>query len=466
MSEKDKLWAGRFEEDTDPLVEEFSESVSFDKRLYKQDIRGSIAHAKMLAHCGLLSESELVQIKETLEEIKREIETETFDFRREHEDIHMNIEAALIDRIGEAGMKLHTARSRNDQVACDFRLWIRGVIDEIDRLLSRCQVAFVERADTFKEMVVPGVTHLQHAQPVLLSHILLAYVEMLQRDRDRLADCRTRVNVSPLGAGAIAGTTLPIDPGFTAEQLEFEKVFENSIDAVSDRDFAMEFVFGLSTIACHLSRLAEDWLIWSTPEFDFIDLDESFCTGSSIMPQKKNPDVLELMRGKTGRIYGHLMSLLTMLKGQPLAYNRDLQEDKRAVFDAADQVRKCLAVLAELVPRTTFKEEQARKACRKNHLDATALADYLVGRGLAFREAHKIVGQIVRKATKDEKTLPEMTLESMQSFSELIAEDVYDYLGPQNCVNHYRSRGSSSADEVQRRLDEWKKQLTAENGRE
>lgn len=459
VSDKKKLWGGRFESETDQKVEEFTESVSFDSRLYEEDIRGSIAHAEMLARCGFLSDAELVQIRSALEEIQEEIEAGTFEFKQQHEDIHMNIEAALIDRIGEPGMKLHTARSRNDQVACDLRLWVRNAIDETNHLVERCQAALVERADVFDDAIAPGCTHLQHAQPVLLAHQLLAYVEMFERDRSRLSDCRKRLNISPLGAGALAGTTLPTDPDFTAQQLGFDGHFRNSIDAVSDRDFAVEYVFTLSSIAMHMSRLAEEWLLWASPEYNFIDLDESFCTGSSIMPQKKNPDVLELIRGKTGRVYGQLSHLLTLIKGQPLAYNRDLQEDKQSVFEASDQVQESLGILADLVSRTTFKEKRMEEAARKGHTDATALAEYLVGRGMAFREAHHAVGNAVRKAASRGDSLNDLSLEELKGFSELIGKDVYDVLGVENCIERYQSPGSSSPDEVRNQIDYWKDSL-------
>jgi len=455
----DKLWGGRFEKETEPLVEEFTESVSFDVRLYWQDIQCSIAHAKMLARCGLLSDEELAGIEAALGEIEGEIEAGTFQFQQSHEDVHMNIEAALIRKVGEAGLKLHTARSRNDQVACDTRMWTRDAVDNIDGLIEQCQGALLERAEAFKDVIVPGFTHLQHAQPVLLGHVLLAYVEMLQRDRGRLADCRRRLNVSPLGACALAGTALPIDVEFTAAELGFDGAFSNSIDAVSDRDFVVEFVFDLALVACHLSRFAEEWLLWATPEFDFIDLDESFCTGSSIMPQKKNPDVLELVRGKSGRIYGHLVALLTMLKGLPLAYNRDLQEDKIALFEAADQVSMCLTVLSELVARTTFKKDRAEEASEKGHMDATSLVEYLVQRGLPFREAHGIVGAVVREAAAQGASLSELTLEELRSFSELIEQDVFHVLGMRNVVDSYRSHGSSSPAEVERQIEHWKSVL-------
>ncbi|MHC4481447.1 MAG: argininosuccinate lyase [Planctomycetota bacterium] len=455
-----KPWGGRFEKDTNEMVEQFSESVSFDSRLYREDIRASIAHAEMLARSGLVSDAELVEIREGLGDIQKEIESGAFDWQVPLEDVHMNIEAALIARIGDAGRKLHTARSRNDQVACDLRLWCRAAADELDELLAECQRALLEAAQECRAVIVPGFTHLQHAQPVLLAHTLLAYVEMLHRDRARLADCRRRLNVSPLGACALAGTALPIDPQSTAEELEFDGCFDNSMDAVSDRDFVLELAFDLCMIALHLSRLAEEWLIWSAPEFDFVDLDEAFCTGSSIMPQKKNADVLELLRGRCGRVYGDLMALLTTMKGLPLAYNRDMQEDKEAIFNSADTVRASLSIAAELVRTTAFKEGNIARACSVGHMDATALADYLVGRGLPFREAHEIVGRAVRAAAADGVQLEELSLEQLRSFSELVAEDVYRVLGARNCVENYRSHGSSSPAEVDRQLKTWKQRLS------
>jgi len=455
----EKAWDGRFEKPTAESVESFSESISFDWRLYREDIEASIAHAEMLAECGLIAEGECLEIKEGLEEIRAKIESGEFLFRTEHEDIHMNIDAALIGMLGASGMKLHTARSRNDLVACDLRLWVRRRIDELDGLLADCQRALVRRAEDNSGLIVPGFTHLQHAQPLLLAHVLLAYVEMFKRDRDRLADCRRRTDVSPLGACALAGTSLPTDPEFTAGKLGFAAVFSNSVDAASDRDFAVELAFDVSLIAAHLSRLAEDWTLWASPEFDFIDLDEAYCTGSSIMPQKKNPDVLELIRGRCGRFYGHLMALLTLLKGQPLSYNRDMQEDKEPLFDAVDGMKDCLSILSELISRVTFKEDRMRAACHRGHLDATALAEYLVGRGVPFREAHKTVGNIVKKVGARGTELSELGLEELRGFSPFIAEDVRDVLGAQNAVARYRSHGSSAPAEVERQIRDWKRAL-------
>jgi len=454
-----KPWGGRFEKDTDEAVERFTESVSFDRRLYAQDIRASIAHGEMLCRCGLLTEAEMMQIRQGLEDIQGEIREGTFPFRVGLEDVHMNIEAALIQRIGDVGRKLHTARSRNDQVACDVRLWCRDAVDETVGLLAECQRALVEKAEEYAEVIVPGFTHLQRAQPLLLAHTLLAYAEMLDRDRGRLRDCRKRVNVSPLGACALAGTSLPTDPESTARELGFDGCFSNSVDAVSDRDFVAELVFDLCLIAMHLSRLAEEWTIWSTQEFDFVDLDEAFCTGSSIMPQKKNPDVLELLRGRCGRVYGDLTALLTTLKGLPLAYNRDMQEDKEALFDAVDTVRASLGIAAGLIRSTAFRREKIAGDLSGGHMDATALAEYLVERGVPFRQAHEIVGRAVRTAAADRVPLSELSLDQLRSFSEVISDDVYRVLGVQNCIENYRSHGSSSPAEVRRQVEEWRQRL-------
>jgi len=455
-----KPWGGRYQKDTNEQVEQFTESLSVDRRLYRQDIRASLAHAEMLARRRLITEVELAEISGALKEIEGEIEEGTFEFSVALEDVHMNLEAALIERVGDAGRKLHTARSRNDQVACDVRLWVRWQIDAMDGLLRECQLALVEKAERQGQAMMPGYTHMQHAQPVLLGHALLAYVEMLHRDRERLDDCRRRANVSPLGACALAGTGLPADPESVARELGFERCFTNSIDAVSDRDFAVEFVFDLSMIAMHLSRLAEEWIIWSSHEFDFLDLDESFCTGSSIMPQKKNPDVLELMRGRCGRVYGDLVALLTMLKGLPLAYNRDMQEDKKSLFDAADTVGDALSIAAEMIRTAEFKEQRLADACELGHMDATALADFLVKQGIPFREAHQIVGRAVLQAAADGARLEDLSPQQLKSFSELLTEDAYRALGPQNCIESYRSHGSSSPGELEKQLNRWRSELS------
>jgi len=464
-----KPWDGRFERPTDESVERFTQSVSFDIRLYAEDIQASTAHAQMLEKCGLLTKAELEQITVGLQEIKADIEAGAFAFKPELEDVHMNIETELIDRIGEAGAKLHTARSRNDQIAVDSRLWIKNGTAEIIDALTRFQLSLLRKAEQYKKLIMPGFTHLQHAQPVLLGHVLIAYVESLERDKTRLEDCRERCDVSPLGACAIAGTTLATDPEFTARRLGFSAVFSNSIDAVSDRDFLVEFVFCLAMTASHLSRIAEDWILWTTAEFDFIDIDESFCTGSSIMPQKKNPDVLELIRGRTGRVYGDLFGLFTALKGLPLAYNRDMQEDKEALFDAFDTVRDSLNTMAKMTANTEFKVENLEAACERGYLDATSLAEYLVQRGLPFREAHRTVGKIVLNCATSRQKLSAVPVDELKAQCELIGDDVHESLGASNCVRLYRSHGSSSPKEVERQLKLWAKRLgkpTTPSGRQ
>ncbi|MCQ4575491.1 MAG: argininosuccinate lyase [Candidatus Brocadiales bacterium] len=456
---KKKPWSGRFGKQTQPLVESFTESVSFDWRLYKHDIQGSIAHSTMLAACGLISGKERDSIIKALHGIQKDIESDHFEFSTGLEDVHMNIEAALIERIGDTGKKLHTARSRNDQVALDMRLWCREQTRHITGLIEGLQRALVSKADEYHGTVIPGFTHLQHAQPVLLSHYLLAYVEMLERDRERLADCLDRVNVSPLGACALAGTTLPIDPAMTARLLGFKFFSNNSVDATSDRDFCIEFASCLAILAMHISRLAEEWIIWSTEEFGFLELDESLCTGSSIMPQKKNPDALELLRAKCARVYGNLLSLFTLMKALPLSYNRDMQEDKVAVFDTASTVSTSLELLCLIVKGVDFRVDNIKTACEKGFLDATALAEYLVRKGLPFREAHEVVGKTVRAAVKRKKRLAELSIDELRKFSGLIDNDVYRILGVENCVKHYAGPGSTAPREVKKRLAFWKKKL-------
>ncbi|MDN3514439.1 MAG: argininosuccinate lyase [Candidatus Brocadia sp.] len=454
-----KPWGGRFTKQTAALVESFTESISFDWRLCQHDIEGSIAHASMLAKCKLITEKEKDAIIKGLKEILAEILTGKFEFKESLEDVHMNIESALIERIGEAGKKLHTARSRNDQVALDLRLWTREQSRTVKSLLTVLQRELVKKGKAFFGLIMPGFTHLQHAQPVLVSHYLLAYVEMLERDKARLQDCCARLNKSPLGACALAGTTLPTDPAFTAKLLGFEGICENSMDAVSDRDFCVEYAFCLSMIAMHLSRLAEEWIIWCNDEMKFIEISDAYCTGSSIMPQKKNPDVLELIRGKCGRVFGHLTALLTLLKGLPLSYNRDMQEDKVAIFDAADTVQTSLSVLAELVANTNFNGEQMMHACEKGFIDATALAEYLVKKGVPFRMAHEIVGKIVRECIRAQCKLTDLRLESFQAFSSAIEKDVYKALGVENCIKNYKSYGSTAPGFVKKRIVYWEKKL-------
>ena len=449
----DKLWGGRFTEKTLASVEAFTASVHFDWRLYKHDIAGSQAHARMLAKAGLISEAEKDLICDGLDRIRQEIEANTFVFKPELEDIHMNIEKALQEAIGPAGEKLHTARSRNDQVSLDMRMYLREECGRFDGLLSGLQKGFVVLARRYLGAVMPGYTHLQRAQPVLLSHHLLAYYEMFGRDRQRLADCLKRINVMPLGSAALAGTGLPIDREFVARELGFAEVSANSMDTVGDRDFAVEFASACTLIQIHLSRLAEELVLWASSEFGFVEIADRFCTGSSIMPQKKNPDIPELIRGKTGRVTGNLMALLTMLKGLPLTYNRDLQEDKEPVFDTVDTVGACLAISAELVGGLAFNREKMAAATGAGYMTATDLADYLVRKDLPFRSAHGVVGKIVAYAIEQNKELVDLSLEEMGGFSDLIAEDIFEVLSVEGSVNSRRSAGGTAVEVVAKALD-------------
>lgn len=429
-------------------MENFTASVHFDKRLATYDIAQSIAHAGMLARQGIITEKEAKEIIDGLRSIQKEIDKGNFSWRKELEDVHMNIEKALAERIGEVGKKLHTARSRNDQVATDVRLYVLDATERIQDLLERLQDAFLQQAKTYTDLIIPGYTHLQRAQPVLWSHHMLAYFEMFKRDRERLWDSRKRVDISPLGSCALAGTGFPIDREFAAKELGFSKISSNSMDSVGDRDFIVEFLCALSLIQMHLSRLSEELIIWSSTEFSFIKLPDAFCTGSSIMPQKKNPDVPELIRGKTGRVYGHLVSMLVILKGLPLTYNRDLQEDKEALFDATDTVTFCIEVMAEIVRRTEPHKENIAKSLGKGLLTATDLADYLVKKGLPFRTAHSVVGNIVATCVESGRELSEMPLEELKTFSSLIEEDVQSYLTIPGSVNSKTSFGGTSGTQV------------------
>ena len=456
------MWHGRFECAPADLTRAFVESLSFDQRLYKHDIAGSIAHARMLRSVGLLTTAELLAIEQGLKAIADQIEAGRFKFDAGDEDIHMAVEAALIRRIGEPGKKLHTARSRNDQVALDLRLYLRDAIDQgVLPAIDRLQSALVGLADRDGEFVMPGFTHLQHAQPIAAGAAVLAYVEQLDRDRARLVDCRRRLNCCPLGAAALAGTTLPIDRQLVARELGFSELCRNSLDAVSDRDFAVEFVFDLAMIAMHLSRWAEEWILWASPEFGFVILDEAYCTGSSIMPQKRNPDVLELIRGKSAGVFGQLLALLTMLKGLPLAYNRDLQEDKRWVFAAMDAMLPALEIAAALVSGSRFNERAMRARLAEGYLEATGLAEYLVGKGLPFRQAHQLVGRIVAHAEKQAKKLADLSLDELRTFSENIASDVREVLDASRLVKAYRSAGSAGVKELRLQVRFWKKTLSA-----
>jgi len=443
-----RLWSGRFDEPVSDLVKRFTASVSFDQRLAAFDIEGSLAHARMLHACGILSEDDLRSIERGLGEIRQEIESGTFEWSVDLEDVHLNIERRLTDLVGDAGKRLHTARSRNDQVATDIRLYVRAAIDDIRSLIRRLQRALLDLAGKHTETIMPGFTHLQVAQPVSFAHHLLAYFEMLARDAERFADCRRRVNRLPLGAAALAGTSFPIDRSRVARELGFDGLAENSLDAVSDRDFAIEFCACAALLMTHLSRFCEELILWMSPRFGFIDLADRFCTGSSIMPQKKNPDVPELVRGKTGRVNGHLVALLTLMKAQPLAYNKDNQEDKEPLFDTIDTVTASLAVFAEMVSGIEVKAEAMREAARQGYATATDLADYLVRKGLPFREAHEAVAQAVRHAEATGKDLSELPLDELKRYSPLIESDVFDALTLEGSLAARRHVGGTAPAQV------------------
>jgi argininosuccinate lyase len=454
-----KAWGGVFSEATDRRVEQFTESVSFDRRLFVQDIAGSTAHAKMLAEVGLLRSEECRQIEQTLGEIRDDIEQHRFPFLTELEDIHMHVEKALTDRAGDVGRKLHTGRSRNDQVSTDLRLWVREAIDIIGARLQDVQRALVGRCERDADIILPGYTHMQRAQPVLAPHYWLAYCEKLERDRQRLADCRRRTNCSTLGAAALAGTSLPIDRADVARRLGFDDVAANSIDAVSDRDFVLEFVFCLAMIAEHLSTWAEEWIIWSTVEFNFLKLPQAFCTGSSIMPQKVNPDVLELIRGKTARVVGSLQTLLVLVKGLPLAYNRDLQEDKPPMFDAFDTVRASLELAASLMAGAELNRAAIAARLDRGHLDATTFMEYLIRRGIPQRTAHELVGQLVRKALDLNVRLSDLPLEVFREALPELDESVYEVLGVERAVAAMQSYGSTAPEQVKKQVEIWRQRV-------
>ncbi|MDA0840433.1 MAG: argininosuccinate lyase [Planctomycetota bacterium] len=460
MSNQKKLWSGRFEKGLSGIVEQFSESISFDRRLYRQDILGSKAHSNMLVEAGLMTAEERDAVHAGLAEIQSEIEAGTFEFRQDREDIHMNIEGALIERIGDPARKLHTARSRNDQIATDVRLYMREEIDALIQRIRSLQRALFDLAEKSRDVILPGYTHLQRAQPILAPHHLMAYMDQLDRDMERLGDCRRRVNRSPLGAGALAGTTLPVNRHQTSEELGFDEPIQNSIDAVSDRDHIIELISACAIISMHLSRLAEEWVLWASEEFGFIKMDDSVATGSSIMPQKKNPDPMELVRGKTGRVYGHLMSILTVTKGLPQAYNRDFQEDKEPLFDALDTVYACLQVTEEFARNIEFNRARIEASLGQGHLDATTLADYLVLKGLPFRSAHAVVGKLVHIAVNRSLPLDKLALSQFQAECNLIEQDVFDFLGVKNCVRRFQSYGSTGPGPVADQMAAWKSRLT------
>jgi argininosuccinate lyase len=454
-----KTWGGRFTGATDNRVESFTESISFDQRLYREDITASQAHARMLAHVGLLTLDEAEMIVAALNDIKGEIEAGTFEYSIKLEDIHTHIEQALIKRLGDVGRKLHTGRSRNDQVITDVKLWTRSAIDVIDLRLLELQRALVSNAERHHDLVIPGYTHFQRAQPVLASHYFLAYVEKYQRDRDRLSDCRRRVNVLSLGAAALAGTSMPIDREFVRQQLGFDAIAANSLDVSSDRDFVLEFVFDLSTIALHLAGWAEEWILWSTTEFNFLELPDAFCTGSSIMPHKKNPDVLELIRGKSARVTAALQQLMMLIKGLPLAYNRDLQEDKEALFDSFDTVSASLELAAALVRDTSFRRERIAGRIEDGYLDATTLMECLVKQGVPLRTAHEAVGKLVRQCEERKCRLVQLPEASFDAIQAGLSATVTKVLGVDNALAAFQSYGSTAPAEVAKQLAAWRKRL-------
>jgi argininosuccinate lyase len=447
-----KLWAGRFREKTSGIAESFTESISFDYRLWPYDIEGSIAHARMLAKQQIIQKRDSQKIIRGLEEIAEEIAAGKFLFREDLEDIHMNIEAALISKIGDVGRKLHTARSRNDQVALDIRLYLRSEVQEIISLIHHFQSTLLSVASKHLNTLMPGYTHLQRAQPVLLSHHLIAYIEMLQRDADRMKTVYANMNQMPLGSCALAGTTLPIDREYVAHLLGFDDISRNSMDAVSDRDFAIEFVSASALLIMHLSRLSEELILWSTEEFHFVELPDAFTTGSSIMPQKKNPDVAELIRAKSGRVYGNLITLLTIMKALPLSYNRDLQEDKLPVFDTVDTIKACLMVLNEMFPGIIFHSERMKNTSGDAYSTATDIAEYLVRKGVPFRHAHEVTGKIVLSAISKGKRLDQLSLKELLRFSPHIAPDIFTFLKPDESVRNRKSQGGTSPDEVKKQI--------------
>jgi len=447
-----KLWGGRFTQPTDKFVEEFTASIAFDKRLFAYDIQGSKAHAEMLGRQGIIAIAEAQQIIAGLDGIRQDIEAGKIEFTVELEDIHMNVEARLIERIGAVGGKLHTGRSRNDQVAVDIRLYLRDEIDSILGFLAALEAALIRQAEQNLDVIMPGYTHLQTAQPILYSHHMLAYREMISRDISRLQDLRARFNFMPLGAGALAGTTFPIDREWVAAQLGFDGVTRNSLDSVSDRDFAIEFCSFAAILMMHLSRLAEELILWSSADFNFMELSDAFCTGSSIMPQKKNPDVPELVRGKTGRVYGNLMAMLTLMKSLPLAYNKDMQEDKEPLFDSIDTVKGSLKIFADMISLMKVKAENMRIAAARGFSTATDVADYCVRKGLPFRQAHEVVGKTVRYCVETGKDIPSLSLEEFRAFSPLIDADIYAFVTLEASVNARKATGGTAREAVEREL--------------
>ena len=460
MSEK--LWGGRFSKTTDEMINEFQASIGFDRRMYREDIAGSLAHAAMLAKVGILSEEDRAAIEKGLKDILAQIEHGDFDFSVALEDIHMNIEKRLTDAIGDAGSRLHTARSRNDQVALDTHLFVRHAVVDVMAHIRALQKALTESAAQHRDVIMPGYTHLQRAQPILFSHHLMAYFGMLARDFERFQGVYARTDIMPLGAGALAGTTLPIDRQFVAQRLHFERIYTNSLDAVSDRDYILEFLSAASILMVHLSRLSEEIILWCSREFSFVELDDAHCTGSSMMPQKKNPDVSELVRGKTGRVVGHLMAMLMAVKGLPLAYNKDLQEDKEGLFDAIDTVKFSLAVYAQLIRGMKLREDVMRHAVEADYSNATDLADYLVRKGLPFRKAHAVAGQAVAQCIARGIYLADLPIADYQQLSPLFAEDIYNAISPETCVSCRNSYGGTSYEQAEMQLEAAKNLMTEE----
>ena len=460
MSEK--LWGGRFSKTTDEMINEFQASIGFDRRMYREDIAGSLAHAAMLAKVGILSEEDCAAIEKGLKGILAQIEHGDFDFSVALEDIHMNIEKRLTDAIGDAGSRLHTARSRNDQVALDTHLFVRHAVVDVMAHIRALQQALTESAAQHRDVIMPGYTHLQRAQPILFSHHLMAYFGMLARDFERFQGVYARTDIMPLGAGALAGTTLPIDRQFVAQRLHFERIYTNSLDAVSDRDYILEFLSAASILMVHLSRLSEEIILWCSREFSFVELDDAHCTGSSMMPQKKNPDVSELVRGKTGRVVGYLMAMLMAVKGLPLAYNKDLQEDKEGLFDTIDTVKFSLTVYAQLIRGMKLREDVMRHAVEADYSNATDLADYLVRKGLPFRKAHAVAGQAVAQCIARGIYLAELPIADYQQLSPLFAEDIYDAISPETCVSCRNSYGGTSYEQAEMQLEAAKNLMTEE----
>ncbi len=454
-----KLWGGRFEGQTDALVEQLGESVSYDARLAPWDIRGSIAHARMLGDRGIIKKGDAQKIIRGLKAIAKDIEHGKLKWDTALEDVHTNIEVALVKKIGDAGKRLHTGRSRNDQIATDVRLWLRDQVDTILEELVVLQTALVDFAEAHIDVILPGFTHMQHAQPVLFAHHILAYFEMFKRDRERFHQLRDRVNILPLGSAAMAGTPYPIDRKQVAKELGFAGISANSMDAVSDRDYQIEFCAAASMVMMHLSRMSEELILWSSPGFNFVEIGDAFTTGSSIMPQKKNPDVAELVRGKVGRVYGDLSAILTMVKGLPLTYNRDLQEDKEALFDASDTVQLCLAVFANMIPSITVNADSMAAATRQGFMEATDMADYLVTQGMPFREAHGVIGRIVLHCTREGLTLPELDLDLLQGYSPLFKHDIFKVLTPQAIVGRRNNPGGTAPARVKQALKQARKSL-------